>query len=605
MDALAIGVPICAHLPGRDRFVLSTLLRLPSVQALALHSIDSSSIVRASARGLADLLRLRFHHATVTLGSISPPETLLWTLQCHDVPTPARGTKRLEFWIWSEEPDEAISSASKEGHVDVLQCWLELGQCLMDMASVAGDCVDIAAAFGRLEVLEWWRGSGIPVDWARSGVVASASENGDLLILDWWKGHGLALGDANAGINSAAKRGHLHVLEWWRTSGYPVDWTDGTALAHATEKGHLSVLEWWKSQDLPLPQNPWRQIDAAAGSGSVQVLEFWRTAKPHFAAHCNSYDAVQKGHVEVLEWLKTCGYPISPSSPETATLNDQAAVLEWLQNSGLPMDWDMERLGAIAKRCPQAARWLHSNKGLKVAVSQDELLRALSKGDTWLLDFAMQSEPQRIWRDDWLGHAAATGQLAVFEWRLKRTQKPFKSAPQSVLFKASRYGHLEILQWMRDHNVSMRCSEAVVHAGCKGRSTSVLQWWKEEYGATFKFDAAIVLRKSIYDRDMLEWWKQSGYGIDWPPSVSMYRLCWEATRLGAALVAGIADVLQWWSDNGAELDDVDEAIAYLLREENLLALEWARISEMMSQPEEVDGDADLIRWWTEFKEPAL
>ncbi|KAI9330264.1 RecF/RecN/SMC [Zopfochytrium polystomum] len=98
--------------------------------------------------------------------------------RCEDL-----GPMRLESWIQSDKPFKAISSASEEGHVDVLECWREFGQRLFDVAN---------------------------------GTLPS---------------------HANAGSNTAAKRGHVQVLEWWRNSGSPVDWTDSTALGSATENG--------------------------------------------------------------------------------------------------------------------------------------------------------------------------------------------------------------------------------------------------------------------------------------------------------------------------------------------------------------------------------
>ncbi|KAI9324603.1 hypothetical protein DFJ73DRAFT_633872, partial [Zopfochytrium polystomum] len=113
---------------------------------------------------------------------------------------------------------------------------------------------------------------------------------------------------ANQCVDVAVRHGCVETLEWWRTSGFPVDWTRGHRTQSASELGHLNVLQWWKQHSLPLGYIKFA-IEYAAGSGSIPVLEFWRDTVQDFPALCNSAPAVQKGHIEVLEWFRASGFP--------------------------------------------------------------------------------------------------------------------------------------------------------------------------------------------------------------------------------------------------------------------------------------------------------
>ncbi|KAI9327642.1 hypothetical protein DFJ73DRAFT_964701 [Zopfochytrium polystomum] len=527
MDSATIAVPICSYLPGRDRFVVATLLRLPSVQALALYSIESAGIAPATSRGDIGLLRFRLEYATAKLGSVWPPQTLCWTL---------KRVETIEYWA-THGVELGVMKASETGLVDVLQFWKDFGGGVIDMKNVANICVDVAVRDGCVET-----------------------------------------------------------LEWWRTSGFPVDWTRGHRTRSASMAGRLNVLEWWKQHALPLgpPKIP---IQYAADSGSVPVLEFWRGSVPDFAALCNYTPAVQKGHIEVLEWFRESGFPISSNSPEIATHADQATVLEWLLHCGLPMNWDKDCVTtALNATClggrDKAARWFHAHQELKVRGNPISIPAACGNGAIGALEFLLDTGLESKWHDEYLVHAAAGGHLNVFEWRLDRIREPLVSVDEALTLRASSHGRVEVLQWLKDHGVTVPCTQDAIHAACK--NTAVLQWFKENATA-FSFNSETVIAESIGDLDVLQWWKQSGLNVEWPSSVSMYAICWKATNH--------ASVLQWWRDNGATFYRVAPATAYLIERQNIPALEWVRASgQTITTPAQVQHLGQYLRWWREDQE---
>lgn len=75
-----------------------------------------------------------------------------------------------------------------------------------------------SAVFGKTAISEWWRTS---PSFLTKEYTAEALE-------------------------SASKAGFVHILEWWRGSGLPLRYTK-IALEQASSKGNIEVLDWWRN----------------------------------------------------------------------------------------------------------------------------------------------------------------------------------------------------------------------------------------------------------------------------------------------------------------------------------------------------------------------
>ncbi len=72
----------------------------------------------------------------------------------------------------------------------------------------------------------------------------------------------------------AARGGHLEVLQWARSQGCPLDaWT----CAHVAREGHVEVLQWLNSQGCLWNEMEQEICSVAARGGHLEVLQWARS----------------------------------------------------------------------------------------------------------------------------------------------------------------------------------------------------------------------------------------------------------------------------------------------------------------------------------------
>ncbi|KAL5336668.1 hypothetical protein BJX70DRAFT_275177 [Aspergillus crustosus] len=156
--------------------------------------------------------------------------------------------------------ERALEAASAEGRVNVLDWWkkaAELAPRTRPLPPKVGKSVLLAAQSGRTASLAWWDASGIPYTHAES-VARIASTHGHVHVLDfWYKLKGAKMIFDCQVLVGATKNGHDNVLEWWRRSGLRVEFKtcdieEALEDADPVSGAEARVRRWWARNGLNL-----------------------------------------------------------------------------------------------------------------------------------------------------------------------------------------------------------------------------------------------------------------------------------------------------------------------------------------------------------------
>jgi hypothetical protein len=90
-------------------------------------------------------------------------------------------------------------------------------------------------------------------------MIGEACHSCQLKILDWCMSNKLPMSSCNGfpiiySVDWASEYGHVEVLEWWKNSGLKLLYSE-YAIHMASARGHINVLEWWKHSGLQLKYN--------------------------------------------------------------------------------------------------------------------------------------------------------------------------------------------------------------------------------------------------------------------------------------------------------------------------------------------------------------
>ena len=143
----------------------------------------------------------------------------------------------------------AIDDASRNGHVEILEWWLNSG---ISPLSYSEDALNHATIKKQLPTLEWWIASGLPLKLGNVLDFASMVKDGSTDSLEWWhRKSGLSGGYTKVALYEISKKGNTRLLDWWKSSGLPLVY-DKEVLIGATRMGQVASLDWWLHSKLPV-----------------------------------------------------------------------------------------------------------------------------------------------------------------------------------------------------------------------------------------------------------------------------------------------------------------------------------------------------------------
>jgi len=212
------------------------------------------------------------------------------------------GYTNLLTYFWQQDPNHFISF---------------LGRCTIPTK---------ASFYNRTSVLEWWFENSVsPSRGVNINLIDATSDASSTLYRSYNK----------EAMDSASRNGHVDVLKWWKASGLPLAYSEAS-LEGASGRGHIPVLDWWKHSELQLKIG--KVMDLASLAGHIKVLDWWAKSGLSLVydkALLNASSAA--GGVAVLEWWKHSGLRLiyDGQALTTATLHDRPEILQWWKDSGL------------------------------------------------------------------------------------------------------------------------------------------------------------------------------------------------------------------------------------------------------------------------------
>ncbi|KAL8901871.1 MAG: hypothetical protein Q9207_004988 [Kuettlingeria erythrocarpa] len=239
---------------------------------------------------------------------------------------------------------------------------------------------------------------------------------------------------------------------------------------------------------------------ASAIFGQTAVLDWWHRS-PSFLTKDYNSDALdlasKSGHVHVLQWWRTSGLPLryTDTALEQASAQGQVDVLEW---------W---RSASFYNHREHSAREDPGQTPISTAAADTE-----STGRN-----AAELPPLQLKVGKSLIYAAQNGQTAAIRW------------------------------WMSSGIPTVH-EEAVARTASANGHVNILRLWKEIKGEKMQYDNQVLVGPTKLGHvDVLEWWKTSGYRVE-------YKTCDIEEALEDS-VGGQEEtrIRSWWARNGLNL----------------------------------------------------
>ena len=172
-----------------------------------------------------------------------------------------------------------------------------------------------SAIYGNSNILNWWRDApALPNKEYIADAIDGASRAGFINVLEWWRSSGLELRYTERALEAASAEGRVSVLEWWKTASTsapasnPIPLKVGKSVLLAAQSGRADSLAWWDASGIPYSHAE-SVARIASTHGHVHVLELWRQLKgAKMIFDCQLLVGPTKnGHDNVLEWWRQSG----------------------------------------------------------------------------------------------------------------------------------------------------------------------------------------------------------------------------------------------------------------------------------------------------------
>uniref|UniRef100_A0A6C0EB81 Ankyrin repeat protein n=1 Tax=viral metagenome TaxID=1070528 RepID=A0A6C0EB81_9ZZZZ len=244
--------------------------------------------------------------------------------------------------------------------------------------------IDCASVLGHIHILEWWRNSGLQLEYSSLNAMHGASRNNKINALEWWKKSGLELSYSSwEALKIASLNNHISVLEWWKNSGLSLQVNPYQMFLELLityfERGLMDVLRWWKHSGFLLHSHEYPNpipyitcdIDKAYDKDYTDLIDWFISLKIYKIVYTNiPVDYASKMcNLNVLEWWKKSGLPLkySEKALDNASKHGHINVLEWWFNNNLPLKYTKCAIDNASRHghINVLEWWINSNLGLQ------------------------------------------------------------------------------------------------------------------------------------------------------------------------------------------------------------------------------------------------
>ncbi|KAF0689459.1 Aste57867_19094 [Aphanomyces stellatus] len=362
-----------------------------------------------------------------------------------------------------------------------------------DNLNFSTDAMDLAAAHGHLEVLQWLHVH--RTEGCTTQAFDKAATNGHMHVVTWLHLNRLE-GGTVAAMDGAAANGHLDILKFLHKHRQGKEGCTAMAMDMAATNGHLAAVVWLnfnRSEGCSTAA-----MDGAALGGHMEILNFLHDNRKEglgnvsaiLAALVKKGDldtfawvanhacedlqffaamdfAVAENEIDVLRWVHETkhGFCSKPKKKTSAQIHDfLLATHSHYWDAPFPIDY------AASQGFLLFVEYLHNTQAEHLA-SEMAINLAATNGFLHVVEFLHEARVEGCTTVAMDG-AATNGHLDIVKFL--HANRP-EGCTVKAMDMAADYGHLEIVEWLYE-NRAERCSQYALNAAASSGHDAVVRF---------------------------------------------------------------------------------------------------------------------------------
>ncbi|KAG1710664.1 hypothetical protein DVH05_013389 [Phytophthora capsici] len=382
---------------------------------------------------------------------------------------PATWTQYPQYRQWQFE--KCISKAVPNWTLEMVEM---LGNHFTNCSLPRG-AVEIAASFGRSDILQWMVTHHFNTQISRYDVAAAiygghlelakwmanrvrsrrrndqtmrlwetaAATSGSLLLLQWVWSLEFADGNHRRTLCVAVDNGHLEMVKWIMEQHFAAVElpTFSINLDKAAQRDHLAVIEWLIRNEPTKCCIDTAEWDAAR-KGQVELVKLLRMRKIRGCSNKAIAAAASSGHEDLVKWLHSHQVSGSPGNAVgEAVSHGFLDLAKWLRENTTETWTDVDADTACRNGHIDVVKWLHGNHHKFSANAMD---MAASEGHLDVVQWLHFNRHEGCTAKA-MDLAASNGYIQVVKWLSDNRTEGYTI---DAMEGAAANGHLEVVKWL-------------------------------------------------------------------------------------------------------------------------------------------------------------